>query len=451
MLTALALTFATVFYLKANPVKINTTPFLLDNFRPGAASDVLDPSDAEDFAAHDQNRIRGSIAKEVSRSCPFIDILGGGTIEANMSETVRAVVSERAVIGNGSLVRPEFQPIKDLCGTSGGAAKVGTKEYSYFLAGYRDKGPLVCVKVAYHAFRRSYSAAEDTLKSGFVQINNNDVRALLADRSGCKVVVRHDTDFAHSAVGDIQAIDTALPDIGLPTAMLNFKMLKRIGNWMREDLRVEPWDAKDGSGKFLKLFASIDLLDFLRDEAGVNENHRYLAAGSYKVGEENLRKYIWEGPYRGWAFAQDPQPLRYNALDADGNPDFIEPEYGVETSNGWASRPAPAWLVAKYECALGVGMNTFNRLVPEKYTGEGGFKWPAQLVNGELFFQVIKDNDNNAWGDFGRHFFQMERAYEPQRPHAAVLICYKRSGYDLGLTAVDDFSADTDSNSNTSI
>lgn len=403
--------------------------------------DVLDPADAEDFAAKDKERIRGAIARTVARSAPYIDVLGGGTFESGLSETVRAVVSERAVIGNGSLVRPQFVAIKELCGTSGGAAKVGSKEYTYFLAGYRDKGPLVCVKVAYPAFKRSYAHAEDSLKKGFVQINNNDVRMTLATRSGCKLVVRHDKNFDQMFAGEIQGIDTALPLPGeLPTSMVNFKTLKKLGNVMREDLLVETWSDDGGTGPILKLFGSTDLLDFLRDEADVNQNYRYITAGSYKIGDQQLRRYLWEGPYRGIAMAHDPQPLRFNELDEDGNPDWLEPEIAVETSNGWASRPNGVWQGANYEGAILIGQNSFNRLVPEKYTGEEGFRWPAQLVNGELFFQVLKDNEHNAWGDFGRHFYQLERAYEPQRPHAACLIIYKRQRADLGLEEVENFS-----------
>lgn len=412
----------------------------------GAPTEILDPADVQDFAAKDQSRIRGNIARTVARSSPYIDVLGGGTIEANLSETVRAVVSEQAVIGNGSLVRPQFKAITQMCGETGGEAKVGSKEYTYFLAGYRDKGPLVCVKTAYAAFRRSYAAAEDSLKKGFVKINNNDVRITLADRSGCKFVCRHDGNFEQLFAGDVQEIDMAFPDVGLPTSMLSFKTLKKLMNVMREDLLVEPFEDSGGTGPVMKLMGSIDLLDFLRDEADINQNYRYMAAGSYKFAEQQIRRYIWEGPYRGLAIGQDPQPLRFNELDEDGNPDYIEPEIAVETSNGWASRPNPDWMTANYETAILTGMNSFNRLVPEKFTGEEGFRWPAQLVNGELFFQVIKDNDKNAWGDFGRHFFQLERAYEPQRPHAVCTITYKRGRADLGLTEIENYS-DGDSNS----
>jgi hypothetical protein len=406
--------------------------------RPWGENDVLDPNFVVDFAAKDVSRLRGSIARVVSRSSPYIDILGGGTLEAGMSEVVRSVVQEQAVIGNGNLVRPAFTAIKDMCGTSGGTAKVGSKEYSYFLGGYRDKGPLVCVKKGYAAYKRAYSSAEDSLKKGFVKINNNDVRITLADRSGCKMVVRHDKTFNEMFAGEVQGIDTELPLGGdYPTAMLNFKTLKVISNTLREDMLVEPFEDDGGTGPILKMIGGQDLLDYLRDEENVLTNQRYLAAGSYKVGEVAIRRYRWEGPYRGVAFGHDSQPLRFNVYDGDGNPVWIEPEVAVETTNGWASRPNPVWLNAHFEAALLMGMDSFKRLVPETYTGEGGFRWPAQLVNGELRFKVIEDNEDNAWGDYGRHFYQLERAYEPIRPHAVTLIVYKRAQASLGLSLID--------------
>jgi hypothetical protein len=55
-------------------------------------------------------------------------------------------------------------------------------------------------------------------------------------------------------------------------------------------------------------------------------------------------------------------------------------------------------------------------------------------------FQVIKDNCKNVWGDFGRHFYQISRAYKPMRPHAVTAIAFKRAVADFGLSPVDDFA-----------
>jgi hypothetical protein len=102
--------------------------------------------------------------------------------------------------------------------------------------------------------------------------------------------------------------------------------------------------------------------------------------------------------------------------------------------------PAQPGLARRDLRGRGCGRHEFvHRLVPQRFTGEGGFKWPEQLVNGEMFWQVIRDNDSNAWGDFGRHFWELDRAYEPVRPHAVCFIIYKRANADLGLSPVLDY------------
>jgi hypothetical protein len=76
---------------------------------------------------------------------------------------------------------------------------------------------------------------------------------------------------------------------------------------------------------------------------------------------------------------------------------------------------------------------SFKRLVPEKYVGEGSFKFAPQMHMGELEWHYIKDNDCNIWGDYGWHIYQISRAYQPQRPHHIIPILYKRCKADLGL------------------
>jgi hypothetical protein len=105
-----------------------------------------------------------------------------------------------------------------------------------------------------------------------------------------------------------------------------------------------------------------------------------------------------------------------------------------------ASRINPAWARARFEIALVIGAESFARLTPAQYTGEGSFRFPAQVSNGEMKFKVIEDNCKNAWGDFGRHFYQIQRAYKPMRPHAVTAIAFKRAVTDFALSPVTDFS-----------
>lgn len=391
------------------------------------------------FTARDINRIRGNVVRSLVRKSPYVDVLPGGTIESGISDVQRTVVQERAVLGE-SLTRPIFTLDKDMCGKTGNPAVVGSKEYTYALETNRGKGPQVCIKGAWSAFKGAYSAAEDSLKKQLIQLNNADVRITLVDRGGSKVVIKAGATFDQMYSGDMQAINTPFTgDVGLPDAQPNMKFLQYLGRFMREDLLVDPFEGKSGE-MVMKLIGSQELIDNLRDDANVRDDMRYIAAGSYDVGKMTLTRYTWEGPYRGIAMGIDPQPLRFNAFRADnGQPLYIEPEISVLTDNGHGSRPNPAWLRAKYEVAVFLGQDSFRKLTPETYTGEGSFRFPSQSVTGELIWRNIIDNDQNVWGDFGRHYYQFSRAYKPERPHAACAIAYARQIVDFGLSTITNF------------
>lgn len=405
---------------------------------PQPAFGEIDPAQVQEFATRDLNRLRGNVVRSLVRKSPYVDVLPGGTMESGVSDTQRVAVQERAVL-NQSLVRPTFTLDKLVCGQTGPAAEVGSTEYSYSLETNRGKGPLVCIKGMWSAFKTAYSAAEDSLKKQLIQLNNADVRITLVDRSGCKVVIKAGETFDRMFDGDMQRIDTPFTTaVGLPDAQPNIKFLQYLGRFMREDLLVEPFEGKNGEA-VMRFLGSQEVIDNLRDDANVREDHRYMAAGSYEVGKMTLTRYTWEGPYRGIAFGVDPQPLRFNVLNAQGQPVYIEPEIAVETDNGVASRPNPAWVRAKYEVGLFMGMDSFRKLTPETYTGEGSFKFPSQSVTGELIWRNIQDNDNNVWNDYGRHYYQFTRAYKPERPHAVCAIAYARQQVDFGLTAITSF------------
>lgn len=418
-----------------------------------AYGNTIDANDVQDFAAKDLSRIRGNVVKALTRRSPYLDILDGGTLEAGISDTQRIVIQERAVL-NQSLVRPSFALDKSMCGVIGNGAEVGSTEYTYALETNRGMGPLVCIKGMWSAFKTAYSAAEASLKAQLIQLNNADVRWTLTARSGCKMVVRHDASWEDMFTGDVQAIDRRFDTtIGLPTARPNMKLLQYTAMQMREVLGVEAFEGGEGGGMLLKFIGEQDLIDYLRDDAEVRTDSRYMAAGQYNAGKMALTRYQWEGPYRGLAFGIDPEPLRFNEI-ADGTstykypdgtnipagqPVFLEPQIEVEVDNGVASRPNPVWVRAKYGSALLMGMNSFMKLTPETYTGEGSFKFPSQSVTGEMMWRNILDNGANAWQDYGRHFYQFSRAYKPVRPHAVCAILYAREQASFGLSQITNF------------
>ena len=402
--------------------------------------DTINSADIQDFANKDTNRIVGNIVKCLARKTPYTDILTGGTIAAGISDTVRSVVSERA-FSNVLLTRPAFTTDTEMCGEVGEDIEVGSKEYTHSLATLRGRGPLICVKGMRNAFMGAYVAAENSMQKTTVQIMNADVRATLTDRSGCKLVVHTGKTFEQMFAGDSQEIDTAFTtDVGLPDAPLSFSLLKRSANFLREDLLVDGFEGTAAEPLF-KFIGSAEIIDVLRDEAGIRDDQRYIAAGSFGSGKDALTKYTWEGPYRGFAFGVDSQPLRFSVLNGSGQPVFIEPEISKNTTKGKASRVNPAWARARFEIALVIGADSFKRLTPTQYNGEGTFKFPAQVSTGEMRFKVIEDNGENVWGDYGRHYYQIQRAYQPIRPHAVMAIAFKRpDSSSFGLTSVSDYT-----------
>jgi hypothetical protein len=381
-----------------------------------------------DFAARDVNRIVGKIQEVLVRKSPFVDVLDGGTLE-NVSNVVRSVVQERAVVAS-SLAEPVFTEDVTMCQVQGGTDQVGSTEYSFYLATLRGKGPRVCVKQMRTAFKGSYVQAQLAMEKGILQIMNADVRATLQRRSGVKFVCKQGYTLDQLLTGDMQQIDTLYANVGLPDAPMSFKTLYRLGIFLSEDMLAEPWESETGT--FFKVVASQELITKLRDEADIRGDFRSLTTGQYKIGEMYMTRYRWEGPYRGFAFGVDPQPLRFNTMT--GNlPNFIEPEIGVAVSNGVAARRNPAWVTANYEVGFLMASNSFRRLVPQQYTGEGTFKFPAQATMGELEWVFIRDNDCNLYGDYGQHIYQVSRAYQPVRPHAVIPFIYQRCPYDLGL------------------
>lgn len=390
-------------------------------------NDCIDLSAVQEFAVKDTNRIVGQIAKVLARKSPFMNVLKGGTLP-NVSDVVRSVVQERAVM-NASLAEPSFTNDVELCGTGADPDEVGSTTYEYQLQSLRGRGPRVCVKTSRTAFKGAYLQAQMALEKGILQIMNSDIRATLLRRSGVKFVAKKGMSFDTLVTGDAQDIDTDFY-AALPDAPMNFRTLYKLGTLLREDLLVEPFGTERGD--FFMVLASIDQIEAFRNDADVKEDLLYVTAGSFKLGNEAITGYQFQG-YRGFAFGVDSQPLRFNTIDGNGNPVLIEPEIGVTVSTGKGARRNPAWVNANYEIGFLIGGESFARLTPERYTGEGTFKFAPQLSMGELEWVAQRDNDCNLFLDYGQHIYQISRAYQPLRPHAVVPFAYKRCTFDTGL------------------
>lgn len=386
-----------------------------------------------EFAATDENRINGLIAKHIARKSPYMNVFPGGTFPANFSQVQRSVVQGEAALGN-SLTVPNFVSSVDLCGDIGQQDQVGSTEYQYQLQGMRGRGPRVCIKQAYNTFEDAYVRAYESLKDGMRKLVNADVRATAAIRSGTKFICRSTQSFEQNILGTQAGIDQDWGSL-LPDSQPTFKVIRRLGRLLKEDYGFDMYDTS--AGEVFKLIGSDDLIESLRNDTDVKSDMNVLTQGSFKYGSESIKAYQFEVNYRGFAFGVDPQPLRATGINADGTAAWIAPQVPVATSNGVEFRVNPNWAaphIAQYEVALLFAPGTFERLTPEKYTGEGEFNWPAQLSAMDLKWWVPK-GDDNAWQDYGQHIYQIERAYKPIRPHGVIAILYRRCPFATGLAA----------------
>jgi hypothetical protein len=388
------------------------------------ASNCIDLATVQNFASKDTNRIVGQIAKVLARKSPYINSIDGGTLP-NVSDVVRSVVEEMAVPAS-SLASPTFTADINLCGIGATPDRVGSTEYQFQLATLRGAGPRVCVKQARTAFKGSYLQAQVSLEKTILQLINADIRYQFLIQSGIKYTCSSTNTFNANLTGDMQQINTQF-STNVVDSPLNFKTLYKIGSFLREEMLAEPFASKDG--EFFQVLLGADAIEGIRNDADVKEDLLYLTAGSFKLGEESISGYQFMG-YRGFAFGIDQQPLRSTGLGQDGNLVLVNPIIAQAVTNGFGQRRNPAWVNAPYEVGFVIAGESFKRLVPEQYVGEGTFRFAPQLSMGELEWTYFRDNDCNLYGDFGQHIYQIQRAIQPIRPQNVCAILFKRCPFD---------------------
>lgn len=395
------------------------------------------PAAASDIASKDTNRLQGAIARALAVNSPWVNILKGGVFPAGVSDTVRSVVQEMALPAD-SLTIPTFTTTATICAPVVSQDNVATTEYDYSLGTKRGTGPRICVKGAYAAFRGSYVSAEDSLKKLMLEYINYDIRAQLYLRSGSKFVAGNSgtVSFSEGFTGGESQIDVAFANIAEANiGTLSFKALHQLARYNKEVLLGEMFEDGAATAHY-KFIGGSDIIEKFREESGVKEVLIALTTGNVRYGETSLRGYSWESatPYRGIQFGVDQRPLRASAVVA-GVPTLVQPYISVATTKGNARRVNPAWVSAPFEIGFLVGDNTFERLVPERFTGEGSFKFAPQLAMGELQWHYQVDNADNLYGDSGFHKYEITRAYRPIRPANVIPIVFRRCPYDTGIVS----------------
>jgi hypothetical protein len=398
-------------------------------------ADCNAPSTISNLASKDTQRIVGTIAENLAANSPFINLLKGGTFPSGTSDEQRSIVEMQAA-GGYSLVNPEFTNDTAVCGTVGNQTLTGTVQYLYRLKTLRGRGPRVCVKQGYSAFKGSYIQAENAIKDDVTQIINSDIRYQLLVNSASKFVAVPGQPFTTLFTGGSQSnIGIGFVDIE-PTGSMTMAALQKLNRFVRDTLLAKPFGGASG---YSRVIASSDQIDAWREETGTKEVLLSSQTGGFKLGESVLTGYQWEqfAQYRGLSFGVDQRPLRATSINSDGTLNYVNPYVTVVDSgtNTAYDDLNPGWLSAPLEVGFLVFEDTFLRLVPERYVGEGSFKFSPQLAMGELEWFYQRDNDCNVWGDYGQHIYQISRAYKPIRPQHIVPFVYHRCEAAMNLTA----------------
>lgn len=396
-----------------------------------------DPVTLSDIAVKDTNRLVGSVAKCLAANSPFINLLDGGTFPSGVSDTVRSVVQMPAAPGD-SLAIPTFVNDTEVCGTRGLQDLTGSVEFTYSLQTKRGFGPRVCVKKGYSAFKTGYTAAENSLTKLITQYINADIKAQLYLKSATKFVMAQGYCFDDLLTGGSETdVDVLFAPV-TPDSPLTFKALYALIEYLSEELFADKWPANGKGQEHYRFIGSSRTIEGFRNELGVAATLCCLAGGGYRLGETALSGYSFESSpaYRGAAFGIDQTPLRATGFNQDGTLALVNPKVVVTdmAKNTAYSRVNPAWRTAPIEVGFLVAPGSFKRLVPERYVGEGSFRFAPQLHMGELEWFYQRDADCNIWGDYGHHIYQIIRAYQPVRPQWIIPIAYKRCDLDLGAT-----------------
>lgn len=401
--------------------------------------------EASDYSSgiHSQvSTLRNDVIRFIALNDPYANLIEGGTTPNGMGEQIKTLVTDR-IVTNQSLTQPDFTDTIDSCGLIGPAAEFGQTQFTTKLETLRGKGPTICLNQARYAVEDSYRIACQNLADGIKSLFSADIRNQMLVNGGVKVVLKVGaTQLAQIMTGGYNQVAVNFIG-GLPTSAVTHKFLVAMSNYMRDNLSPEFFG--DGAGQHFVFISSSDQTEALRNQTNVRADVLAMAMGSFADAKNaGVMKYAFiDYPYRQIKLAIDQQPLRFNEVDANGFPVLIEPLVRTATDSGYSNQTNPDWIEAKYEVGFLVSKGAFRRLIPERYLGEGCFKWDPQFVMGELDWVNVQDNGCNVWKDFGYHIYQIVRAFQARRPHGIVPVLYKRCALDLGLEVCDDITDTT--------
>jgi len=356
---------------------------------------------------------------------PYSNVLMQKTFTSGYGETQLYAATPRAAL-NQSMVAPVFTPFSESCQLAPPVAKWGNYRYSSVPGVLEGQSQPICVRQQYFVVEGLLDQSVQMLKQGVTDLISADIRSNLLALSGMKFVVPAPGGVPEGGLtGSEWAVSTHFNG-NFPGDRLTFQYAK----WLRDTIayRFRPPMFGKGPDAHAILITSYELNDALRTDAPLNNALVASTTGGYADGHDGLWAYSFiDSNFRGLKFAIDPNPLRFNGLNADHSPHLIEPYLQVATNDkGLTWITNPAWEVAAYEVSFMIfSKDAFARLTPDNFTGEGKAKWPTGMFGGELEWFNQKESCNR-WMDFGWFQWRIVRAIQPMAPHFVMAILSKR-------------------------
>lgn len=369
-------------------------------------------------------QLKLAVTQFAATTSPYLNVVDGGTVENNQGELIRTITPGRMVT-NQSYAAPAFQQFLGACNPAGATAQFGSHTYEAQLEYLSGRGPDICVTQARSTVLGMYSSAEKRLKDAITELKGQDIANQFSLLSGAKVRLSSTANSVTDIIsGDEWEVGVNYPN-GLPDAGINWSVLHAVDSYVRDNWEVETWGTGDGA--YAAFIGSSEAIEALRNDANVNGDYGKATQGSFATEKNALFKRYFDGiaAYRGIKWTVDRKPKRFNTVDGNGNPVFIEPYVNVVADNGQVRKTNPVWVNARYEIGFLVYKNAFKYLVPKQYLGEGSFKFPAQMYAGDLEWLNIK-TDCNPFQDTGYHIWRSVRAFQPVVPHAVIPFMIKR-------------------------
>jgi hypothetical protein len=399
----------------------------------------IDHEAVELAVASQSNLIRLHVVESIMQE-PYSNLFEGGVWEANTGATRTATVPGRNVL-NQNMANPTAVSKVDLCGYVGNTSYGGSTDYTTTMGGYRGRSEDICVHQAFHAVEGALAANERMLTKGIKEFIAADARFNALLQSGHKFIAQAGQNWTDLINGGDREIAVDFPAIGLPNSAVPHQTLVYLDKWIRDTADVVPFGS--GEGSYAVYITSNWEIERMRNEAGLAQlQGQYIQGGDSAAKSADSRYSFAEYPYRGIKTAVDPRPLRFNTVDGDNFPVLIQPYAQVAADNGVEWRINPSWLEAAYEVSFLFYRYSFTKLVPQRYLGEGGAKFPQFDLGGRLEWFNERSQGCNEFGDFGHFIWEVVRAWEPNMPWAVCPILFKRCDPDTGLTACPGLSED---------